>query len=77
MNENEIGMILGTQLVGLSRNSNYSYVNHAAMEFSHLTEKGKVLMAELIDALFIKAAEYDHQRCKLQAEQLIMDNLKK
>lgn len=77
LNEKEIGQVLSAQLMGILRNGEHSYVSGADAKFSHLRDSGKKIMAELTELMFIKAVEYDKKRKQDEAEQLIMENLKK
>lgn len=77
LTEKEIGSILAAQLMATIRNREQSYVSHIDARYSHLEEPGKKLMAELVDMMFIKAVEFDKQRRQEDAEQLVMDNLRK
>ena len=77
LTEKEIGSILVAQLMGAIRNKDYSYVSTAHSQFSHLTDSGKKIMSELTEIMFIKAVELDKQRRQQDAEQIVMDNLKK
>lgn len=77
MTEKEIGQILSAQLLATVRNKEHSYVSSIGPQYSHLTDDGKRLMSELVELMFIKAIEADTNRRKAEAEQLIMDNLKK
>ena len=76
LTEQEIGSILATQLVGLSKDRTYSYVS-STPTYSHLEEPGKKIMAELVDMLFVKAVQSEKKRKQDEAEQLVMENLKK
>jgi hypothetical protein len=42
-----------------------------------LKDPGKKIMAELTELMFTKAVELDKQRRQNDAEQLVMDNIKK
>ena len=77
LTEKEIGSILAAQLMSAVRNRDQSYVSTAGPQFSHLEESGKKIMAELTAMMFIKAVELDKHRKQQDAEQLVMDNLKK
>jgi hypothetical protein len=77
LTEKEIGQVLAAQLMSIVRNGDQSYVSSADIKFSHLRDSGKKIMSELTELMFIKAAEYEKQRRQTEAEQLIMDNLKK
>lgn len=77
LNEREIGAILAAQLMSAVRNNDYGYVSSVGAQYSHLNESGKRVMSQLTDLMFIKAVEYDKKRKQDEAEQLIMDNLKK
>ncbi len=77
LTEKEIGSILAAQLMAMIRNREQSYVSGVGAQYSHLEAPGKKIMAELIDMMFVKAVECDNQRRKDDAEQLVMDNLKK
>lgn len=77
LTEREIGSILAAQLIGAVRNKEQSYVSSVGAQYSHLNDSGKKIMAELIDMMFIKAVEFDNKRRQDEAEQLIMDNLKR
>ena len=77
LTEREIGSILAAQLMGTIRNKEQSYVSSVGAQYSHLNDSGKKIMAELIDMMFIKAVEYDNKRKQDDAEQLMVDNLKK
>jgi hypothetical protein len=77
LTEKEIGAILAAQLMSAVRNKDQSYVSGAGVQYSHLTDSGKKVMAELVEMMFIKAVELDKQRRQQDAEQLVMDNLKK
>jgi hypothetical protein len=77
LTEREIGAILAAQLMSATRNREQAYVSSVGAQYSHLEESGKKIMAELVDLMFIKAVEYDKKRRQDEAEQLIMDNLKK
>lgn len=77
LTEREIGSILAAQLMGTIRNREQSYVSGISAQYSHLEEPGKKIMAELVDMMFIKAVELDKKRRQDEAEQLVMDNLKK
>lgn len=77
LNEREIGAILAAQLMSAVRNKDYGYVSSVGAQYSHLNESGKKIMSQLTDLMFIKAVEYDTKRKQDEAEQLIMDNLKK
>lgn len=76
LTEREIGSILAAQLISLSKDRTYSYVS-STPNYSHLEEPGKKIMAELVDMLFIKAVESDKKRIQDEAENLVMENLKK
>ena len=75
--EKEIGQILAAQLMATIRNKEQSYVSSVGAQYSHLYDPGKKIMHELVDMMFVKAVECDIQRRKDEAEQLVMDNLKK
>ena len=77
LTEREIGAILAAQLMGTIRNRDQSYVSSTSAQYSHLEESGKKIMAELVDMMFVKAVECDKKRRQEEAEQLVMDNLKK
>lgn len=77
LTEREIGSILVGQLMSTIRNTDQSYVSSVGSQYSHLTDSGKKIMSELTAIMFIKAVDIDKQRRKEEAEQLIMDNLKK
>jgi hypothetical protein len=77
LTEREIGSILAAQLMSAVRNREQSYVSNADAKFSHLEEPGKRIMAELVDMMFIKAVEFDKHRKQQDAEQIVIDNLKK
>jgi hypothetical protein len=77
LTEKEIGSILVAQLMATIRNRDQSYVSRTGAQYSHLEEPGKKIMAELVDMMFVKAVEYDNQRRRDDAEQLVMENLKK
>ena len=75
--EKEIGQILAAQLMAAIRNKEQSYVSSMGAQYSHLYDPGKKIMAELVELMFIKAIECDSKRRQEEAEQLVMDNLKK
>jgi len=75
--EKEIGQILAAQLMATIRNKEQSYVSSVGAQYSHLYDPGKKIMSELVELMFIKAIECDSKRRQEEAEQLIMDNLKK
>ena len=77
LTEKEIGSILAAQLMAAVRNKEQSYVSATGAQYSHLEESGKKIMAELTAMMFIKAVELDKHRKQQDAEQLVMDNLKK
>jgi len=77
LTEREIGSILAAQLMAMVRNREQSYVSNVGAQYSHLEAPGKKIMAELVDMMFIKAVELDQKRRQQDAEQLVMDNLKK
>ena len=77
LTEKEIGSILAAQLMGAVRNRDHSYVSGAGAQYSHLTDSGKKIMAELTELMFIKGVELDQKRKQQDAEQLVMNNLKK
>ena len=77
LSEKEIGQVFAAQLMGIVRNNEQSYVSSSDAKFSHLKDPGKLIMSELTEMMFVKAVEYDKYRKKAEAEQLIMDNLKK
>ena len=77
LTEKEIGSILAAQLMSAVRNRDQSYVSNVGAQYSHLYDPGKKIMAELVDMMFIKAVELDQKRRQQDAEQLVMDNLKK
>jgi hypothetical protein len=77
LTEKEIGSILAAQLMATIRNREQSYVSSISVQYSHLEEPGKKIMAELVDMMFVKAVECDRKRRQDEAEQLVMDNLKK
>ena len=77
LTEKEIGSILAAQLMSMTRNNELGYVSGVSAQYSHLNEPGKKLMAELVDMMFIKAVELDKHRKQQDAEQLVMENLKK
>lgn len=77
LTEREIGAILAAQLMGTIRNRDQSYVSSINPQYSHLEESGKKIMAELVDMMFVKAVECDKKRRQDEAEQLVMENLKK
>ncbi len=77
LTEKEIGQILAAQLMATVRNKEQSYVSSVGAQYSHLYDPGKKIMNELVDMMFVKAVECDIQRRKDDAEQLVMDNLKK
>lgn len=77
LTEREIGAILAAQLMATIRNRDQSYVSSTGAQYSHLEEPGKKIMAELTEMMFVKAVELDKKRRQDDAEQLIMDNLKK
>lgn len=77
LTEKEIGAILAAQLMGTIRNKDQSYVSSVGAQYSHLNDSGKKIMAELVDMMFVKAVEYDKKRRQEDAQQLVMDNLKK
>jgi hypothetical protein len=77
LTEKEIGSILAAQLMSAVRNRDQSYVSNVGAQYSHLNDPGKKIMAELVDMMFIKAVELDQKRRQQDAEQLVMDNLKK
>jgi hypothetical protein len=77
LTEREIGSILAAQLMAMVRNREQSYVSSIGAQYSHLEEPGRKIMAELTEMMFIKAVECDKKRRQDDAEQLIMDNLKK
>lgn len=77
LTEREIGSILAAQLMATIRNREQSYVSNIGAQYSHLEDPGRKIMAELTEMMFIKAVEYDKKRRQEEAEQLVMDNLKK
>lgn len=77
LTEKEIGQILAAQLMSTVRNNELGYASSVSAQYSHLNDPGKKLMAELVDTMFIKAVELDKHRRQQDAEQLVMDNLKK
>ena len=77
LSEKEIGHILSSQLFSLIKSRDYSYVSSSNPSFSHLEDSGKKIMAELTEMMFVKAVEYDKKRRQEEAEQLVMENLKK
>lgn len=77
LTEREIGAILAAQLMGTIRNRDQSYVSTINPQYSHLEDSGKKIMAELVDMMFVKAVECDRKRRQDEAEQLVMENLKK
>lgn len=77
LTEREIGAILAAQLMSAVRNNELGYASSVSAQYSHLNEPGKKLMAELTELMFIKAVELDKHRKQQDAEQLIIDNLKK
>ncbi len=77
MTEKEIGQILAAQLVAISRNRELSYVSSVGHNYSHMTDDGKKMMAELVDMMFTKAVECEQKRIKDTAEQMMVDSLKK
>lgn len=77
LTEKEIGSILAAQLMATIRNREQSYVSNISAQYSHLEEPGKKIMAELTEMMFVKAVECDRKRRQNEAEQLVMDNLKK
>jgi len=77
LTEREIGSILAAQLMSAVRNRDQSYVSATSPQFSHLEESGKKIMAELTELMFVKAVELDKHRKQQDAEQLVMENLKK
>lgn len=77
LTEREIGAILAAQLMATARNNEHAYISSVGAQYSHLNDTGKKIMAELTEMMFIKAVELDKKRRQDDAEQLIMDNLKK
>ncbi len=77
LTEREIGSILAAQLMSAVRNKDQSYVSSVGPQYSHLTDSGKKIMSELTEIMFVKAVELDQNRRKDEAEQFVMDNLKK
>jgi len=77
LNEREIGSILAAQLMSAVRNRDQAHVSSVGSSYSYLNDSGKKVMAELVDLMFIKAVECDKNRRQDEAEQFIMDNLKK
>ena len=77
LTEKEIGQILAAQLMSAVRNNELGYASSVSAQYSHLNEPGKKIMAELTEMMFIKAVELDKHRKQQDAEQLVMDNLKK
>ena len=77
LTEREIGSILAAQLMATIRNKEQSYVSATSAQYSHLEESGKKIMAELVELMFVKAVELDKHRKQQDAEQLVMDNIKK
>ena len=77
LTEREIGSILAAQLMATIRNKDQSYVSNTSAQYSHLEESGKKIMAELTELMFVKAVELDQNRRQQDAEQLVMENLKK
>lgn len=77
LNEREIGSILAAQLMAIVRNKDQSYVSSIGAQYSHMNDSGKKIMTEIVDMMFTKAVEYDQKRRQDEAEQLVMDNLKK
>lgn len=77
MTEQQIGVILAAQLMATIRNSDQSYISTVGAHYCELKDPGKKLMAELVELMFIKAVELDKQRRQNDADQLVMDNLKR
>lgn len=77
LTEREIGSILAAQLMATVRNRDQSYVSSVGAQYSHLEDPGRRIMNELVEMMFIKAVECDKKRRQDDAEQLVMDNLKK
>ena len=77
LSEKEIGQVLGAQLMSIVRNNEHSYVSSADVKFSHLRDSGTRIMSELTELMFLKAVEYEKHRRQSEAEQLVMENLKK
>ena len=77
LTEKEIGAILAAQLMAAVRNRDQSYVSATSAQYSHLEDSGKKIMAELTELMFVKAVELDQNRRQQDAEQLVMENLKK
>lgn len=76
MTEKEIGQILAAQLLAAVRNKEHSYVSSVGAQYSHLTEDGRRIMAELVDLMFSKAVACEQERIKNAAEQMMIDALK-
>lgn len=77
LSEKEIGSILAAQLMATVRNKDQSYVSSTSPKYSYLEEPGKRIMMELVDVMFVKAVECDQKRKQDDAEQLVMENIKK
>lgn len=75
LNKHEIGKILASQLFDLMRDNKYGYAS-STPAYSHLTEDGQRVMAELIHLLAPKVVEAQREHDKQLAEKLVMDNLK-
>lgn len=77
MTEKEIGQVLAAQLLATVRNKEHSYVSTVGAQYSHLTEDGRRLMAELVEVMFTKAVACEQERIKTAAEQMMVDAIKK
>lgn len=75
LNEEEVGKILSSQLFSLMLDGRYSY--SGSPSFSHLNDKGKKVMADLVEMLVPKVVECQQQMDRDRAEKLVMENLKK
>jgi len=77
LTDKEIGMILAAQLMATIRDKEQSYISTVGAQYSSLKDPGKQIMAELVDMMFVKAVEFDQKRRQDDAEQLVIENLKK
>lgn len=75
LNQRNIEKILGAQLSALMKDSEYSHIS-VIEGYSHLNDKGRDVMLELVTMLAPKVADYQRKEDKERAEKLMMENIK-
>jgi len=77
MNRHDLGVVLAAQLIECVNQRKYSHNSNIDHKYSHLTDDGKALMSDLIEAMVPVACAISNREIKEKASDLMVDSLKK